>query len=166
MKILTFTLSLYFSLFAACAAYAANTTLISNYPAPNGSYNQIVITPQTGATGTSFPCASQGDVGQLYYDTATNILQLCANVGSPAVPTKITTSSETCFNRFCCVGTGCNTTCATTTNFTTGNPCPAGYTQAKSSGTRIVDNFSNAVNGSYTVYTTACCTSSSPVLPT
>jgi hypothetical protein len=161
MKIIAFTLFLYFSLFAACGIYAANTTLISNYPAPNGSYNQIVVKPQ--AT-TTFTCASQNDIGQLYYNTATNVLELCANVNS--TPTQILSYDQTCFNRFCCTGTGCNNTCTTTTNFTVGNPCPAGFTQAKSSGAPLVDHFSNSVNGSYTVYTTACCTSGSPIIPT
>lgn len=156
MKILNLTLFLYFSLFAACDTYAANTSLISNYPAPSGSYNQIVITPQTGATGTAFTCASQSDVGQLFYNTTTNILQLCADVGTaPGTPTMIASSNQTCFNRFCCAGTNCNTICSTTANLTNATTCPAGYIKSP-----IVDNFSNTIGANtYTVYTTACCSS-------
>lgn len=154
MKVCAFILTLYFSLFAACGAFAAKNSLVSDYPSPSGSYNKIVIAPQ--AT-TSFTCASANDLGQIYYNSGTKNLQLCAKVNG-AFTTVL--SSETCFNRYCSVNA------LTTTSCFAASPCPGGYTQAKSSGTPIADYFQTTVNGNYTVFTTACCSSGSPVLPT
>ncbi len=158
MKILNFTVSLSIFLFAACGSiYAANTALVSNYPSPNGSYNKIVITPQPGATGTSYSCTGANDLGQIYYDSAAKNLRLCAKVNGAYMTVS---TGETCFNRFCSVNS------LTTTSCFAASPCPAGFTQAKNSGTPIADYFQNTTNGNYTVFTTACCNSGSPVLPT
>ncbi len=159
MKILVFTLFLYFSLFATCGIYAANTTLISDYPAPVGSYNKVVL-QNLQAT----PACSASNAGLLFFNTSTNTLQLCAKVNS--VPVTIP-SGETCFNRFCACAGSCDATCTATTKFTVGNPCPSGYTQAKYNvGQPLVDHFI-VTSGppTYTVYSTVCCSTGSTVLP-
>jgi hypothetical protein len=158
MKILATILFLYCSLFTAEGIFAANTTLTTEYPSPNGSYNKVIITPQP-TTNITCNAANPQNVGLLYYSG--NALQLCANVnvGGVFTPTPVP-ANQTCFNRFCSVNAITLISCFPA------NPCPAGYTQAEISGTPIADSFSTTTNGNYTVFTTACCSSGSPVLPT
>jgi hypothetical protein len=152
MKILALTLFLYFSLFTSHIIYAGNTTMVSNYPAPSGSYNKVVITPQAGPAPTNVDCTVPSNAGLLFLYTDTSSgkqsLEICANNGNPIV----VPYPETCFNRFCscpgpyCVGSSC-----------TFNGCPTGYTQA----TSIVDNFTTSSTPTVTVYSTVCCSAPS-----
>src|SRR5665213_33382 len=101
MKIFVFTF-LYFTIWIATGVYAGNTTLVSNYPAPSGSYNKIVI--QSLATN---PTCSSTNKGLIFIDNVSKTLQLCANGQATPVP-----SGESCFNRFSNAGA---------------SACPAGY---------------------------------------
>jgi len=148
MKIFVFTLFLYFSFFAACGIYAGNSTLISNYPAPSGAYNKVVIQTQS-----TVDCSTtSNNAGLLFFNTATNTLQLCAKVNGQTVAIL---AGETCFNRFCSSGPSCFDPAATA--------CPSGYTQAKNNGPALIDNFTTA--SGYTVYSTVCCNTNSSVHP-
>jgi hypothetical protein len=173
MKILVLSLFLYFSIFSACVIYAGNDSLIANYPSPSASYNKIVINTQTA---TPVGCSSS-NVGLLFMHTdpftAAQTLQLCANLNGTATLIPFGTA---CFNRYCTnggtpVGTAPNqdptTSCPVgSSNFSVGNNCPSGFTQATTGGgADQVDSFSVA-NG-ITVYSIVCCytLSSSSVYP-
>jgi hypothetical protein len=158
MKIPAFLIFFCFSLFTASGIYAANNALVSDYPSPSGSYNRMVLSPPASTT-TPYSCSGPNDKGQLYYDSALKNLRLCAYING-SYQTVNSNAVESCFTRFCSVNA------LTTTSCFAASPCPAGYTQAKNSGTPIAPYFQNTTNGSYTVFTTACCGSSSTVLPT
>ncbi len=137
MKILIFTLFLCFSLFAARDIYAATNTLISNYPAPSGSYNKIML--QNLQTPT--PVCSAANNGLLFYTN--NNLQICAN--GQVVPV----GAVACFNRFC------YSTTQTPCSYSPSPTCPSPYTLVTLSGGP--DNFQATTTG-YWVYTAVCCT--------
>lgn len=156
MKIITFIFFLYFSIYANGGTFAANNSLNSNYPSPSGSYNKIVITPPPPAGYANFICNNASNVGMLYYDTASNTMQLCAKLNG--VPTPVP-ANEVCFNRFWNSG-----------GATVPNGCPTingqAYTQAT---TMPPDSFTTAAScGPYTpckVYSTVCCSANSVVHP-
>jgi hypothetical protein len=179
MKIIAFTLFLYFSIFAPCNTFAGNNSLTASYPTPSGSYNALVLGTQTGSAS----CAS-GNSGMLLSDPSTGALELCTNSGSTTpVP-----YGETCFNRFCscctsgasCPGgvSGCTTTaCSIAAHGFVGNPCPSSlnYTQGQMTISGVVQPISDSFTSGtapapvYTVYSTLCCytpAGSSTVLPT
>jgi len=143
MRILVFAIILFFP---AYSLQAANSTLISNFPAPSASYKTITIETQA-SNNTTCNNANPGNLGLLYYNTGTNTVQLCAKINGnlTTVP-----ANQSCFNRYWNSG-----------GTTPPNGCPAGYTQGAFSGVPT-DSFTN---GAYTVYSTVCCTTGSPIMP-
>jgi hypothetical protein len=152
MKTLVLTLFFYFSLFTAYDIYAGNSTMIANYPAPNGSYNNVVLNTQLT---TNIDCSIASNAGLLFMNSTLNALEICVNGQTVPVP-----YPETCFNRFC--STGGSPACPAG-NFSTGSNCPVGFTQATVNGQLLVDPF--ITSASFTVYSTLCCNSSTTVLP-
>ncbi len=166
MKIFIFALFLYFSILATCGIYAGNNTLLSSYPAPNGSYNKVTLQNLS----VNPDCTQASNAGQLFIDTSTNTLQMCTKDGT----NKPVPYNETCFNRFCsCTAGGCSSASCNASGFT-GSPCPAGYVQGKYTTGGVVKPINDpfTTSAGYTVYSTVCCNGNgtpngnSTVLPT
>ena len=149
MKTLVLRSFLCFSIFTACAAYAGDSSMVVNYPAPSGSYNKIVLQNSNGDPN----CAAPGPEGVGYSNAGilfmhnnggTQTLEICTNDGT-ATPVPY---PETCFNRFCsCLAATPSVPC--TCAFTS---CPTGYSQAHS----MVDSFTPDGGTTY-VNSTICC---------
>ena len=168
MKIFVISLFLYISFFVPYDIYAGVDTMNASYPAPNGSYNKLVL--QSLTTAPSCSAKSNGvytNAGMLYMDPATNTLQMCTNDGTAvAVP-----YPETCFNRFCS-WTDTNSQSDIISIISTWqaqgkgnikwcplNGCPPGYAWASTSSNPIQDIFTTSFWGGnyYHVESTVCC---------
>lgn len=155
MKILLITLLFYFSILQNPGLFAATSTIVSNYPAPGGSYNKIVLgNIAAGAT----PVCSTGitnapiNTGLIFVDPGTNNLTLCATTisGGTTIGIKVP-YYQVCFNRFWDISAGAAIP----------NGCPAGYT-ASAYGN---DTFSSD-GGAPKAYSTTCCSNGSILLKT
>ena len=155
MKIINFTLLVYFSLLSSSVVFAGNSNVVANYPAPSGSYNKVVLTNMQGSVPD---CSVQDSTGAyinagllfLYTDPLNGnkqSLELCTNTGS----TKPIPYPEQCFNRFC------HGNCNFSSN---GNACPTGYTQAIQNGAPIIDRYAASTN--YVISSTVCCACNTP----
>jgi len=136
----------------ACAGQNSFTT---SYPAPQASYNKIVLVNQSNAAGICGTPGAPTNNGALFVDPASGLLQTC--VGG-----QLSTSLQGCFNRFCSTpGMPTSTTPPTPAQrcLPSGVPsCPGGYTQA--SGISPDDFLTGSTNSAAPYYWTTsivCC---------
>jgi hypothetical protein len=138
MKKIIFTFTFFLLVLAPHFVYAANTSIIANYPAPNGTYNKVVLqglyVNPACATVVNGVYVNAGML-YMYTDPATNrqTLEMCTQDGS-ASPVHY---PETCFNRFW------NSTATLTS-------CPTGYGPSNLIDTLASDN-------NTTIKVTSCC---------
>jgi len=143
MKTILYLFSLFFFILITPVIYAGDSTLISSYPAPGGSYNQLNFSaPAHDDLSTPVSCTAS-NAGQLYWDASQNTLALCAtnNSGGSQYPVAIP-AGETCFNQFC----------STTDGSLCAPACPTGYSAP---APPIQDQF--LASAGYTVTSNLCC---------
>jgi len=137
MKIFVLTSILTF--LAAYVSYAGNNTIITNYPAPSGSYNKVSL---QNLQGPLPDCKDPKNTGMLFMSAndVSGTLEMCVNGSTKAVP-----YPEACFNQFCNPGdpSGCP------------KDCPTGFEQASA----FIDNIPSIVP----VTVTVCCSKQSTV---
>ena len=136
------TFFLLFSLCPGAIVFAATSNLIANYPATNGAYNKVMLTP------TTTNCNS-GNVGLVYMDNtvaSSPTLVTCAQIinSSGTLSFMKVPYYETCFNIF----------------WNSTQPvCPSGYAAATNYSP---DSFSTD-SGKTTIKSTTCCSQNTPI---